>query len=121
MQMNANLLDDDGILVIVSLSGLRARYVKPGTFDYAFPRELVACMNAGSAFGWHAGSEGEHTVSVETLAKAPRVTPKAITGGIEVRADDTVLIVPYSAFSFECDGDVKFRTRGRLAAEIKVA
>jgi hypothetical protein len=117
--MNATLLDDDGVLIVASLSGLRARYVRPGSFYYAFPRELLACMNSGVAFGWRAGGEGEHSVAVERLDEAPKAPRRgAISGSIVVAANDTVLVVPYSTFSFECDGDVTFGSRGRLAAEI---
>ena len=57
------IVDDDGIVVLVSEKGAQRRYADRA-FGYKYPDELLEAMSVGDAFAWRTGGEGEHSIDV---------------------------------------------------------
>jgi hypothetical protein len=98
----AELVDDDGVIVVASKSGLRERFAKR-TFDYDFPKELVEGARDRVVFGWQTEREGEVAVTIA------RGDPKDLDVGfeaggtcIDVGTDGIVYVTPYGSFTRAC-------------------
>ena len=102
------VIDDDGLLLIASKKKLLQRYaVQP--FNYDFPEALLEGMNAGELVAWMTETEGTFSIAVNigdtfdygAMEKAGWQAMK--NHRLFIEDDDTLLILPYSQYSFACD------------------
>jgi hypothetical protein len=115
----AELVDDDGVLVIASRQGLAERFASR-SYDYSFPKELVEGARARVMFGWQTEREGNVAV---TMVRGDRDKDRALgdyRGGscLDVRGDELVLAMAYGTFTRGCDehGDMTVEEDDSYAA-----
>ncbi len=99
----AQLVDDDGILVLASARSLAARF-HSRAYDYDFPKELVEGSQAEACCGWQSQEEGDVTITIREPPEVPAELPRGVhyLGCIDFQDGDELLLLPYSQFTMAC-------------------
>ncbi|CAA9394970.1 MAG: hypothetical protein AVDCRST_MAG66-1276 [uncultured Pseudonocardia sp.] len=97
----AELVDDDGVLVLASAQRLEARFGHRD-FDYGFPKELVAAAADEVLCTWQSHAEGRVVIAV-AAPEGDRSADAVLLGVVRLERDDDLLLLPYSQFTMACD------------------
>ncbi len=116
MSKNYRVVDDDGVVVLVSEKAAQRRYAGRA-FGYKYPDELLEAMRAGEIFAWRAGAEGEHSIRLVYGDPEPD-GPATVRGFIRVADGDRLLLMPYSQYSYDCSANGRFEFIDGLCAVV---
>lgn len=103
------LIDDDGLIAVVSRSAFEREFSQR-SFDYLFPRELV--LGVRRRWGVPVPTAGGGGV-VDVHLRVNEYNATNVAGQawqLDLEADDCLMIVPYSQFTFAADGGGVFES-----------
>ncbi len=115
-RMCGTVIDDDGVIVVASAQAIALRYARTN-FDYTFPLGLLQAINAQALAAWQGNVEGDVRVDIRVESRMPRTM--RVCGSITFGETDSLLLLPYSAFTYAADNLAGIPDEGDRANHVR--